>query len=395
MVHICYALSDKKGNYTKLVGTSMRSVFEHTAEWVTVHILHDYTLSEDNRCNLMKVAREYGQQIIFYNMEKIYPGRLKNLSEYNEWMDGRIKSGISLATWYRLLIGETLKIAERVIYLDADIIVNMDIKKLWQEKVGENGVAAVPDTVIQDGHTSFLVRKGLCTEERYFNAGVLLIDMNLFGSQENLMERGAEFLKKHELIDYLDQDIMNYFFGEKARMLPEKYNTLVSWELAHKRNEIDAKIYHYANKQYSFDFTNNYHKLFLDTFAGTPWCNGDFLCGLSRIIRKEVGGKYLIFSNLVAGRKRVVVGNEEERDKYRKMLILREDELYLTMEELNQKGFRLGNNEILIIFLPYEKYMKVKNHLEACGCVDGVHFLNGHMLTLPDAVQDAKIFLEA
>ena len=395
MIHICYALSDKKGNYTKLVGTSMRSVFEHTEEWITVHILHDYTLSEDNRCNLMKVARGYGQQILFYNMEKIFPGRLSKLAEYNKWMDGKIKPGGSLAIWYRLLMGETIKDVEKIIYLDADTVVNLDIKELWQEETGENGLAAVADIVIQTYHYSFLVKKGLCSENRYFNSGVLLFDMKRFGVQENLMERGAEFLKKHELIDYPDQDVLNYFFGEKVRLLSERYNALVSWELSNKHNEVENKIYHYANKQYSFDFTNNYHKLFLDTFAGTPWCNGDFLCNLSRLLRKEIGGKHLIYSNLVAGRKRIVVGEENDRDKYTKMLMLREEEFYLTMDELNKKGFRLEPDEILIVFLSYEDYMKLKKHLESCGCVDGVHFLNGHMITSPDASQDAKTLLEA
>ena len=395
MIHICYALSDKKGNYTKMVGTSMRSVFEHTKEWVTVHLLHDHTLSDDNKHKLMQLVRSCGQQIAFYDMEKKFPGRLKALEEYNKWMEGRIKSGISLATWYRLLMGETIQNVDRIIYLDADIIVNLDIKELWQEEVGENGLAAVPDTVIQAGHNSFLVQKKLCDEERYFNAGVLLIDMKLFGVQERLMERGAEVLKKHELIDYLDQDILNYFFGEKARILPEKYNTLVSWELAHGHNELDSKIYHYANKQYAFDYSNNYHRLFLDTFTGTPWCNSDFLCNLARSMRNIAGSKYLIYSNLVAGRTRVVVGKEAERDKYVKMLMLKENETYLTAEELNKKGFRLEPNEILVIFLPFEEYMKVKKHLEACGCMEGAHFLNGSLLTSPEVAQDAQAFLEA
>ena len=67
MIHICYAVSDKKGTYTKLVGTSMHSVFANTKEWVTVHIFHDHSLSEDNRRHLMELVRRYGQQLLFHD----------------------------------------------------------------------------------------------------------------------------------------------------------------------------------------------------------------------------------------------------------------------------------------------------------------------------------------
>ena len=395
MVHICYSLSDRKGTYTKLVGTSMRSLFEHTEEWVTVHILHDHTLSDDNKRNLMALVRSYGQQLLLYDVEKTFPGRLEKLAEYNKWMEGKIKPGGSLAIWYRLMMGEIIKGPDRIIYLDADTVVNLDIKELWQEKTGENGLAAVVDSVIREQHYSFMVKKGLCQEERYFNSGVLLLDMELWGTQEGLMERGAEFLKEHDLIDYPDQDVLNYFFGEKAGLLPEKYNTLVSWELSHRRNETKPMIYHYANKQYSFDYTNNYHKLFWDNFTETPWCNSEFLCRLSHNMRNNIGGKMLIFSNLTAGKTRVVVGREAERDKYARMLMLREDESFLTVEELNQRGFNLDKKEIMVFFLPYAEYMKAKKHLEACGAEEGAHFVDGNVLTAPDPVQEAKAFLEA
>lgn len=395
MIHICYAVSDKKGTYTKMIGTSMCSVFKHTKEWVTVHILHDRSLSEDNRKNLMKLVRSYGQQIVFHDFEKLYKKRIEKMEQDNKWMEGHIKAGVSRATWFRLLIGEALQGVERLIYLDGDIIANMDIKELWEEETGESGLAAAPDTIVQEGHISHLVKKGLYKEEKYFNAGVLLIDMAAFSKEEKLLERGVAFLKEHELIDYLDQDILNYFCGEGCRMLPDKYNTLVSWELGRRKNVLEPRIYHYANKQYAFDYGNNYHRLLLDTFAATPWCNSEFFCRLSHNIQQNARSKLLVFANLTAGKKRIVVGHEENRDKYSKMLMLKEGESYLTAKELDQKGMRLEPGEILIFFLPHEEFMKVKKHLEDCGCVEGIHFLNGNILISPDAAQDAKSFLEA
>lgn len=395
MIHICYTLSDKKGTYTKMIGLSMCSVFQHTNEWVTVHLLHDQSLSDDNRRNLMKLVRTYGHQIVFLDIEKPFKERLKALAEFNKWMDGKIKQGVSLAIWYRLLMGEIIEGVDRIIYLDADTVVNLDIKELWEEETGESGLAAVPDIIIQEGHISHLVNKGLYPEKKYFNSGVLLFDMTRFGKQEGLLESGAEFLKRHDLIDYPDQDILNYFFGGKTNLLDEKYNTLVSRELGRKRNVLEPRIYHYANRQYAFDYGNNYHRLFLDTFAVTPWCNADFFCRLSHNIQQNSRSKLLVFANLVAGKKRIVVGHEEDREKYTKMLMLKEGERYFTAKELDQSGMRLEPNEILIFFLPFEEFMSVKKHLEDCGCTEGIHFLNGNILVTPDAAQDAKAFLEA
>ncbi|SEA22590.1 glycosyltransferase family 8 protein [Selenomonas ruminantium] len=395
MIHLCYAVSDKKGTYTKLVGTSLRSVFVHTEEWVTVHLLHDHSLSEDNRRYLMQLVRNYGQQIIFHNLEREYGDRLQRMEQENKWMEGQIKPGQSWAIWFRLLAGEALADAKRLIYLDADTIVNMDIKELWEEEIGANGLAAVPDQVIQEGHCSFLVKKGLCEEKRYFNSGVLLLDMTVFAKEKNLLERGVAFLKKHELIDYPDQDILNYFYGADCRLLPDKYNTLVNWEMGKRRNELESRIYHYANKQYAFDYGNNYHRLFLDNFAATPWCNADFFCRLAHNIQQNARSKLLVYANLTAGRKRIVVGPDKEEEKYRKMLMLREGERYLTAAELHAQGMNLAAGEILIFFLPYESFMQVKKHLESCGAVEGMHFINGMILTAPDAQQDAKAFLDA
>ena len=397
MIHICYAVSDKKGTYTKLVGTSIRSIFAHTEEWVTVHLLHDDSLSDDNRRYLMQLVRQYGQQIIFHNLERICKKRLLMLETENKWMEDRVKSGLSRAIWYRLLGIDILKDLERLIYLDADTVINLDIKELWEEEIGDNGLAAVPDTVIQDEHCSILVQKGLCAEKRYFNSGVLLMNMTIFNKESNLLERSVAFLKRHELIDYPDQDALNYFFSADCRLLPDKYNSLVNWEMRQGRNALEPRIYHYANKQYAFDYGNNFHRLFLENFAATPWCNGDFLCHLAQKIQQGARAKLLIFANLTAGKKRIIVGtdNDNERDKYRKMLMLRQDEPYLTAAELHTQGMNLAPGEILIFFLPIEEFGKIKKHLESCGAVEGIHFLNGMILTSPDAAQDAKAFLEA
>ncbi len=49
MIHVCYAMRDESGKYSKFVGTSMLSMFENTREKITVHLIHDSTLSHESR----------------------------------------------------------------------------------------------------------------------------------------------------------------------------------------------------------------------------------------------------------------------------------------------------------------------------------------------------------
>lgn len=398
MIHVCYAVTDQRGTYTKYAGASLCSMFENTNEWITVHFLHDHTLSADNRRYLMQLVRRYGQQIVFFDFEKAYKERLQKLMESIQWMHAYIKvpgTFFSQAIWYRLLIGEILQDLERVIYLDADTIVNLDIGELWREEGGKNGLGAIGDTVIQEEHYSKMVEKGLYPEERYFNSGVLLIDVQEFRKEENLLERGADFLKENNLVDYPDQDILNYFYGRECRLLPEKYNTFVSHEMAKNREKVEARIYHYAGQRYAIDVVNNFHRLFLEYFTKTPWCNAGFLSNMARNIHRHIRAQMLGYINVIAGMKRIVIGSEADRKKFTDLLPLKDNEVYYTLKEFNQRGLRLEPDEILMFFLKPEEFDPVKKHLVSCGCVENVHFVDGNLFLYRNASQDAKILRDS
>lgn len=395
MIHVCYAVSDKKGTYTKFVGASLCSLFEHTTEWVTVHFLHDHTLSTDNRRYLMQLVRTYGQQIVFYEVEKKYRARWQELAENTEWMAEKVKKNLTQAAWYRLVLGDVLSDVERCIYLDADTIVNLDIAELWAEETGENGLGAVRDLVSQEGHYSAFVGMGLGPEERYFNSGVLLLDMQKFKHEEQLLERGVAFLKEHELVDFPDQDILNHFFGQECRLLPEKYNTLVAHEMIIGHDKIVPCIYHYAGQTYNISAENNFQRLFLDYLAKTPWCNAEFISNLVKQVSQATRSFMLAYANRSAGMRRIVIGAKEEQERLEKMLELKKNEEFYTLSSFNKRGLRLEPNEILIFFIKPEEFKGAKKHLEACGCTEGIHFINGSILLYREATQDARILHDA
>lgn len=133
---------------------------------------------------------------------------------------------ISLATYYRLLIPSLLPIScERALFLDSDIVVNGSISDLYTFNMANNRIAAVRSPNIGFSKE----RLGLCDEENYFNAGVLLIDCELVRSDDlaafasNLMRSNPEKIK------WWDQDILNLYYRDSWSVLPDQYNSLPCW----------------------------------------------------------------------------------------------------------------------------------------------------------------------
>lgn len=161
------------------------------------------------------------------------------------------------------------------IYLDSDIIVHSDIQELWQEAVGKNGLAAIPESVITYGHMldKDICRDGFVQMSDYFNSGVLLIDMEAYRRHSHLLEDGLAFLAAHSTYRCYDQDILNYVFSTGYRPLPLRYNTFVAAERLYGTQKIrPATFYHYAGLAFQFwDGTDAFNRLFCHYYQRTPW----------------------------------------------------------------------------------------------------------------------------
>ena len=235
MIHVCYALHDKNGKYSRLTRTSICSLFANTKAWVTIHLLHDKTLTGENRQRFIELSRQYVNHIVFYNMDELFDID----AIVQKYVGTARKKGLSLqyslASLYRLLLMHVLpKDIHRLIYLDSDIVVNCDIQNLWNEEVGENGLAAVPEMKIfhweKANETKAVCNDGFVKFERYFNSGVLLLDLDVYRQYPTLLKDGLSFLVEHPTYSCFDQDILNYVFSEHCRLLDVRYNTFVETE---------------------------------------------------------------------------------------------------------------------------------------------------------------------
>ena len=190
MIHVAYSLYDKDGHYSKFAGTSMLSIFENTTVDVTVHILHDKTLTNDNREKFSYVAGRYNQRVVFHNVEETCASEIEKITA---GFSKEILERFSIATFLRLFAAKAIpKNILKVIYLDSDTIINLDLAEMWRVDLGDKPLAAVlewEDTrVSQYGLT--LCRAGLVKPEDYFNAGITIMNLARLRQEEKRIGGG-------------------------------------------------------------------------------------------------------------------------------------------------------------------------------------------------------------
>ena len=125
-----------------------------------------------------------------------------------------------IATYYRILASEILTQYDKVLYLDVDIIVDGNISELWNTNIEEYVVAAVREESVEANEE----RLGIPKNQKYFNAGVLLMNLKKI-REEKFFEKIMNYLKKnYETILYSDQDVLNAVFYNNWLELDEKWN---------------------------------------------------------------------------------------------------------------------------------------------------------------------------
>lgn len=388
-IHICYAVHDKNGSFCKLAGTSMRSILAGTREEVVFHLLHDDTLTEENRAKfLVLMAMHPHGSIRFYNMDELEQEAISAIVAKASL--GRF----SQATFYRLLMMRVLPWeVERVIYLDSDIIVNLDIGELWREETGRNGLAAVSEQELSGG---LMLPKALCAqgkvaENRYFNAGVLLIDMVKFREKQELWQEGLQLLEEHPEYTSHDQDILNNFYAADYRQLPVHYDEFVL-AVRRRREQPKHAIYHYAG--WALDLTleeDPYNRLFMEHYFHTPWLTPETLLRLGNAAGRIAEGERQRagrFMAQLARRKCAVVCPEASRAEIEPYFRGLTGVIYLLMKPVGKEQSwdispvvqYMSDHREYIYIVCTPNFEAVRKIFLSCGYQEGKDFVYGGVI---------------
>lgn len=383
MIHVCFGLHDKSGHYSKFVGATMASIFENTTSPVTIHILHDATLSDENRDNFSYLAGRYAQQVKFHNVEKICPDELKFLKEHIAKV---LSTRFSIGTFYRLLMKKILSAhgVGKAIYLDADIIVNLDIAELWQHDLKDLTLAAVPEKDATLGYMiadKYLINKKLVKQENYFNAGVILFNVDKL--DKNFFYDGLKFLADNPQCECFDQDILNAFFAANYLKLEQKFDSFVQSDRLRKFPLV-KKIYHYAGQCIEMKFDDAYNKLFMEHFVRTPWFNFGLMSRLGNAMRK-FNDNYILqvqyMMKLTAERKRAFFVAPNNVNAVKILFSVNDDELIIKADSGNAINELLAKMKELrgqrVFFICQKNFDDYKQLLYRLGFRELKDFVNG------------------
>ena len=280
MIHICYGLHDKDGRYSKFTGASIVSIFENSTappRFIAVHILHDNTLSQENRDKFNQIAGRYGQIIKFYNVEEICPDKIEEIKK--AMSKAEMFERFSIGTSFRLLMADVLEEdIEKVIYLDSDIIVNMDVNELWQIDMENKPLASVSSWDLGLNHVDFyrehyLATSGILGYKEYFCSAFLVADLNYWRSHKEKILESINFVAENTNCNYFDQDVLNYWLAKNYVHLDEKFDVFVVFERRDeiKRSKLRPAIYHYVSQSLGLNTQDIFNRLWFKYFSKTPW----------------------------------------------------------------------------------------------------------------------------
>ena len=210
--------------------------------------------------------------------------------------EGFHTEGFALETYFRFLIPKHIKDTERVIYLDADLLVRDDISHLVGTDLEGHAVAAALEIWREEKYVVAL--KGVY--KPYFNAGVMIYDMKIIN--EAAAHQWFNFAReqKSKITDY-DQDVLNWFYQD-FKILHPKFNVMSPYYMDsktiekprfYKGSEIaeavrDAKIIHYnmaGCKPWVVRCVHPKTFIYLVYLAKTPW---------RYILPKLVVGRFIV-----------------------------------------------------------------------------------------------------
>ena len=299
-------------------------------------------MTNDNRDKFCFLAGQYNQRVEFYNVDELCADKIV---EINRRIPSIKTSWFGIGGIYRLLIPQVLPSdIDKAIYLDSDIIVNLDIGELWQVELGDKPLAAVPEHKASPVSfrslipQNYPVNSRLVEYEDYFNSGVLLMNLDYLRLNEELIMNGIKWNGEHPQCIAGDQDILNYLFSKVYLKLPAKFDMFIAHVRYIKKTQIERIIYHYTHPWLQLDFSDPFNRLWMRFFVKTPWFNEDTIANLyTRFQNLHVGLKYSMvqLSAIMSGKTRAFFLPPQNIDGLKRFFAIRDEEEILTPENQN------------------------------------------------------------
>ncbi|RPD62102.1 glycosyl transferase [Lentinus tigrinus ALCF2SS1-7] len=253
-IHVALTIDE---GYAVAAAVAIRSAVMYTTGRVTFYVV-GRDIAEETRAKLRGcISDEREKTIAFIDLP------------------GHSQSSAQLAlpdhlTWGKIAMVPLLPV-ERVLYLDADVLVRGDLHELWDMDLGGKPLAAAPDVGLPNGHDALDMKN-----TPYFNAGVLLMDLALVRMHLSALHTLATKMRDSS---HKDQDVLNVHFKGDWQPLSLRWNAQGLGTYARYRTpERDALDLEEMDDPKIVHFTGPLHPSlaevlnpFVQPFTSKPW----------------------------------------------------------------------------------------------------------------------------
>lgn len=237
-MNICFCINN---NYCQHASVAITSILLNTKESVNFFIFHK-NLREDNIKILQKQIKSFRNTTVKFL--QITPKLTENIITTIDY--------ISIETYFRFFIPDLLSNINKVIYLDADIIVNKNIKELWDIDVSKHLIAGVHDSYIES--INYKNKIGLQDSDPYINAGVLVMNLQDLRNQGYTKKLLDAIHRLQHKISFMDQDILNIVLKSKIKLIETKFNYATHNAVdCTKKDLVNIVIFHFTGNVKPWD----------------------------------------------------------------------------------------------------------------------------------------------
>lgn len=243
-INICFSNSEE---YLDLLIVAIYSIQKSNPNYLFHFYLNFSSADSDSKTRIEALVNKGNNTITFFDYNQIFPMLQKKFKKIEY---------ISVEPYFKFFLPDILKVS-KVIYLDVDIIIIGDLMELYTHQLGTFSIAART----YDNSLKWVVERnlsnGLPEEHNYFNAGVLLLDLDLL-RRNKYFEKAINLVLQDNNIN--DQDALNRIVKSDFSELQARYN----WTLHQKDSKEEPVIIHFPGKYkpITFGYVHPYSTLY-------------------------------------------------------------------------------------------------------------------------------------
>lgn len=184
-------------------------------EKFVVHFAHSETLSTRELGGLAAIVAGSGSRWEPVEVPNQFTSQFPFIERYG-----------GVTAWFRLLLPRLLPALDRVLYLDADLLVVAPVRTLWETELTGMCLAAVTQPLLKQDRARVVRDLHLPDPRRFFNSGVMLLDLARLRAT-GLMSEVERYARDHLVpMPWADQEPLNAVLWPHRVELHPRWNVM-------------------------------------------------------------------------------------------------------------------------------------------------------------------------